>query len=257
MSSPTPEEIGMADLFLAKAASDLAAARTLSADPGQDDDVIGFHAQQATEKALKALVAVRGLELPRSHDIAPLLRLLESREQQLPTQVKEADWLNPWAVTMRYDEPTSSTYAALREAAEEVDAWEVERPAARAALKHRDVRGFIDALLADGDIDLAWKAALAAPTEELDPKQRLRLAEGREAEHPGEALAVYQALAEEVLQTADRRAYDTGVRILKKAARAAELSGRRNNFIEHISRLRETYRRRPSLIAIFDKAGFV
>ena len=43
--------------------------------------------------------------------------------------------------------PSSSTYAALREAAEHVDAWGVERPAARAALEKRDIRGFVDALL--------------------------------------------------------------------------------------------------------------
>jgi hypothetical protein len=46
---PTPEELEVAELFLRKAASDLAAARTLAAAPGQQDDVVGFHAQQAVE----------------------------------------------------------------------------------------------------------------------------------------------------------------------------------------------------------------
>jgi HEPN domain-containing protein len=100
---PTPEEIEAADLFLAKAASDLAAARSLAADTDQTDDVVGFHSQQAVEKALKAVVAIRSLELPRSHDISLLLRLLGNAE--LPPDIAEADWLNPWAVTMRYDQP--------------------------------------------------------------------------------------------------------------------------------------------------------
>lgn len=99
---PTPEEIEAAELFLAKAASDLAAARSLAADADQADDVVGFHAQQAVEKALKAVVAVRSLEIPRSHDIGLLLRLLAGTE--LPEDIAEADWLNPWAVTMRYDQ---------------------------------------------------------------------------------------------------------------------------------------------------------
>jgi hypothetical protein len=42
---PTPEELEVADLFLSKATSDLAAARALAHDPDQGDDVIGFHAQ--------------------------------------------------------------------------------------------------------------------------------------------------------------------------------------------------------------------
>jgi hypothetical protein len=150
-----------------------------------------------------------------------------------------------------------SAYAALREAARDVDAWEVERDAARAALQKRDIRGFIDALLSDDDRDLAWDAAVAAAPDRIDRAQWLRLAESREAEHPGDAFAVYQAVAEEVLQQADRRAYYEGVRILKRAARAADVGERGGEFSQKVGRLREQYRRRPTLIAMLDKAGFV
>jgi HEPN domain-containing protein len=102
---PTPEELEAADLFLGKAASDLAAARLLAGDADQDDDVVGFHAQQAVEKALKAVVAVRSLEIPRSHDLGLMILLLDSAEHALPVDIREADWLNPWAVTLRYDHP--------------------------------------------------------------------------------------------------------------------------------------------------------
>lgn len=101
----TPEELDAADLFLRKAASDLAAAQTLGADQEQDDDVVGFHAHQAVEKSLKAVVVVRALEIPLSHDIGLLVRLLDPAGEELPAEIAEADWLNPWAVTMRYDEP--------------------------------------------------------------------------------------------------------------------------------------------------------
>jgi HEPN domain-containing protein len=43
----------------------LAAARTLAADAGQQDDVVGFHAQQAVEKSIKAVLALRGNDIPR------------------------------------------------------------------------------------------------------------------------------------------------------------------------------------------------
>lgn len=153
--------------------------------------------------------------------------------------------------------PSSSTYAALRAAAEAVDAWQVERPAARAALQKSDIRGFVDALLGDADRDLAWDVATASAPDELDAKQWLRFAESREAEHPGDALAVYQAVAGEILQTADRRAYQHGVRILKKAAKAAHAADRVEDFSRQVDQLREQYRRRPTLIAMLDKAGFV
>ena len=61
------------------------------------------------------------------------------------------------------------------------DAWTFEREAARAALRSRDPRGFVDALLRDGDIQLAWSTAAAAPQDELGPELRLRLAESCEA----------------------------------------------------------------------------
>ena len=55
------------------------------------------------EKSLKAVVAVRSLEIPRSHDLGLLIRLLDSAEHRLPDEIRESDWLNPWAVTLRYD----------------------------------------------------------------------------------------------------------------------------------------------------------
>ncbi len=41
------------------------------------DEVFGFHAQQAIEKALKAWMAGRGLKYPLTHDIEALLELLK------------------------------------------------------------------------------------------------------------------------------------------------------------------------------------
>jgi hypothetical protein len=152
--------------------------------------------------------------------------------------------------------PSSSTYSALRRAAEEVDVWEVEREAARAALKSCDVRGFVDALLGDGDSKLAWEAAATAPSEELDADQWLRLAESRGEHHPTDALAVYQRVVDEILLETDRRAYAKAVRILKRARSAAETAKERDSFTDHVSRLREQYRRRPTLMAMLDKANF-
>lgn len=81
--------------------------------------------------------------------------------------------------------PSLSSYHALRRAAEAVDAWAIEHDAARTALRERDPRAFIDALLSDGDAQLAWDTAQAAAEEQLGSDLWLRLAESRETGQPG------------------------------------------------------------------------
>jgi hypothetical protein len=122
--------------------------------------------------------------------------------------------------------PSTSTYRALRTAAEELDAWPLEQDAARATLRRADVRGFVDALLGDSEIELAWSVAVAGPQEALGSDLWLRLAESGERDRPADALAVYQRIADEVLERADRRAYRSAARILQRAqaaARAADM----------------------------------
>ena len=134
-------------------------------------------------------------------------------------------------------------------------AWPLEQDAARATLQRADPRGFVDALLGDGDVQLAWSAAAAAPQDAIGSDLLLRLAESSERDRPADALAVYQRVADEVLERADRRAYDSASRILQRARGAAQAAGELGAFAEYLTRLRERYRRRPTLIAILDKAG--
>lgn len=150
--------------------------------------------------------------------------------------------------------PTSSTYAALKNAAASLDTWSSERDAARAALRDHDTRGYIVALLADGDDELAWRTAAAAPDDAVDTELRLRLAERREATQPGDALEVYVTVADEILLTTDRRAYSRAIRVLKRARTAAKAADRTEAFAAHVAALRDHHRRRPTLVAMLDKA---
>lgn len=152
--------------------------------------------------------------------------------------------------------PSLSTYRSLRQAALELSAWSVEQPAARAVLEQQDARGFIEALLVDDDLDLAWDAANNAPVEMVGQNLWMRLAERREPHSPADALTVYQRVADEVLaERADRATYQTAAKILKAARDAANAAGMPNEFHAHLDQIREQYRRRPSLIEILDKAG--
>ena len=151
--------------------------------------------------------------------------------------------------------PSSSTYRALRTAAEALDAWPLEQDAARATLQRADRRGFVHSLLGDGDTDLAWLTAVGGPQHALGSDLWLRLAESRERDRPSDAVTVYQRIADEVLERADRRAYRSAARILGSAQAAAQAAGTLDEFSEHLARLREQHRRRPTLIAILDKAN--
>jgi uncharacterized Zn finger protein len=125
---------------------------------------------------------------------------------------------------------------------------------ARAVLASRDPAGLVDALLADREPGEAWRTATSR-NHQLSSSQWQRLAEAREATEPAEAMVVYQRLADEALDHADKRAYQAAVRYLKAARRAAAAADCSPDFTQHVTALRERNRRRPSLIAMLDKAS--
>lgn len=75
-------------------------------DAALDDELVGFHAQQAVEKAAKAVLVLAGVEIPRTHDLERVLALAEHAGHELPDEVRDAGWLTPWAVEFRYDQAT-------------------------------------------------------------------------------------------------------------------------------------------------------
>jgi HEPN domain-containing protein len=119
---PRPEHVDLAHLLLRKARGDLSVARLIAADP--HDDAIGFHAQQAVEKAIKAVLASRQAPAPRTHDLAYLVELLDTHGVEVPAAIAEPEWLSPWAVTTRYDDldDTLDRHAAI-DAAESAIDW--------------------------------------------------------------------------------------------------------------------------------------
>jgi HEPN domain-containing protein len=100
----TPEHREVAHLLLQKAREDLSAAQVLIATEDQTDHVIGFHLQQAIEKALKATLAKQAIEIPRTHDLGYLIELLGNLEIEIPEPIASSDWLTPWGVLFRYDD---------------------------------------------------------------------------------------------------------------------------------------------------------
>ena len=88
---------------LIKAAeADMRALLGMSAPEFFSDEIVGFHAQQAAEKLLKAWLALLGFTFPLTHDIGALLDLLGESEPDAET-FRGLIALNPFAVQFRYE----------------------------------------------------------------------------------------------------------------------------------------------------------
>jgi HEPN domain-containing protein len=96
-----PEDL--ARRFLALADRDIRAFRKLSDDQEIDDEVVGFHAQQAVEKCLKAVLVKHRVEQRKTHDLQLLIDLLIQNNLPSPPLCEGIDALGPFAVELRYD----------------------------------------------------------------------------------------------------------------------------------------------------------
>lgn len=97
------QPVDLARQFLAVAERDLDTFRLLAETRSIADESVGFHAQQALEKCLKAVLALHGVEFRRTHDLAVLLDLLDRQTGLIPPYAGELDDLTPYAVILRYD----------------------------------------------------------------------------------------------------------------------------------------------------------
>ena len=80
-----------------------------------DYDTVSFHAQQAVEKALKAVLVQHQVPLVKSHNLAELLELVETVEPGTREVLKTTGELTPYAVEARY--PTGFPRVGRDEAA--------------------------------------------------------------------------------------------------------------------------------------------
>ena len=124
--------------WFAKVADDLRIARLALDDVPPVIDPACFHAQQAAEKALKALMAAIGLEVPRTHDVVALVKVLSGELPDIVALREAVASVSPFAVSTRYP------FLAVNASADE----------AREALRHAYTV-------------VAWiEARLASPSEE-------------------------------------------------------------------------------------------
>ena len=95
-------ELGSPQEWLRHAQSDLTLARLASHQGDVLPEQVCFHAQQAAEKSLKAVLLHRRIDFPLIHDIEELLELAEQGGLALPAEVAQSGALTSYAVETRY-----------------------------------------------------------------------------------------------------------------------------------------------------------
>jgi len=161
------------------------------------------------------------------------------------------------------------TYARLRAVAKKAGQPSVFRDEALEYLKERVARApkpapgyefaderlrcgslIVEILLKEKNVDAAWREAQAGGCHE---ETWLKLARAREAQHPADAIGVYQRLAEDVVQGADNEAYKAAVRCLRRAEGVIAGLGQSRKFREYLAGFRERHRRKKNLLWLLDR----
>ena len=123
--------------WLPWARGDCLAAERCAADPAMPAWIVGFHCQQAIEKACKAMLVAKGIEPPRFHDLVRLAQVLEAFGLPVPPSAALCEALSPFAVADRYpllsapERPRSAVdphIAAVGAVIAAVEAWLLRGP---------------------------------------------------------------------------------------------------------------------------------
>lgn len=104
VSLPERDPKAEAAVLARKAENDAKAMQLLAPDQEVSDEIVGFHAQQAVEKWLKAVLGSRGVEFEYTHDLHRLIAEVTAAVGEFPFDIPEVVALTEHAVPLRYDE---------------------------------------------------------------------------------------------------------------------------------------------------------
>jgi len=110
---PDPPPVGSPQEWLRYSRSDLAIAEQAS---GGDvlPETLCFHAQQAVEKAIKAVLVDRAAAFPYTHSIEMLITIARGAGISWPSELDDVAILTDYAVTARYPYPSADMDDAER-----------------------------------------------------------------------------------------------------------------------------------------------
>jgi HEPN domain-containing protein len=128
MSPPAPhrDPRDQTQLLLRKARSHRITLDHVGLDRTFADMIVGFHAQQAIEKLIKAVLSHNQIAYPHVNDLDRLLQLLDAEQIIQPPGTQQLASLTPWATRFRYEdppEPISLDRRATVTLVDDVAAW--------------------------------------------------------------------------------------------------------------------------------------
>jgi hypothetical protein len=105
-----PPDDDVAAVLLARADDDIGLVRACIGLHDVADAIVGFHAQQAAEKLLKAILARRRVDYPFTHDLERLLEVVDVAVGVSPPGADSVAALTPWAVQFRYGDAPEDVF---------------------------------------------------------------------------------------------------------------------------------------------------
>ncbi|WP_029145218.1 DUF6880 family protein [Microbacterium luticocti] len=221
-------------------------------------DLPRAHLRAAAAKALAeagfvdraADVAHEGMDLPggdfQQQECGELWVELVSRARRADAAAAAFEVFERW--------PTAANAQAWQEQAG--DAWRLNREAAIARMREH-VRELVSYLLADGDVERAWREALQAAQDgrSLPPDLWDELVRRYAKIDPVAVLPVMVQLIDDRLVEANTRVYPGAVRRMTTLRAAARDAGTPEFAERFFAELRTRHARRSSLIGRMDAAG--
>ena len=167
--------------------------------------------------------------------------------------------------------PALRTYCQLAEHAQRADRWPDWHDKALELLRSRIGQGqrkpargrvtrwpapgpdsstLVEVLLFDGDVEQAWAEASAAGCRR---DLQLELARRREAEHPLDAIPIWQAEVEPLVHAKNNRAYAEAAELIARVGRLMSAADREADFTSYVAKLRATHKPKRNLMKLFDE----
>ncbi|MFN7149432.1 MAG: SWIM zinc finger domain-containing protein [Microthrixaceae bacterium] len=124
----------------------------------------------------------------------------------------------------------------------------------RAAAEHATTTGsvLVEILLYDGEADSAWNAA---QTYGCDERWWMTLARAREADHPADAIPVYQRTVEALIDKKNAKAYNEAVKLMARIERLHQAAGD-DGWPPYLAGVTTRHRAKRSLIAKIHDQGW-
>lgn len=155
--------------------------------------------------------------------------------------------------------PTSTSFAALRDTAEQIGRWDAERPAAEERLAAASAESYVTYLLDEGRGDGAWQFAQEHRDRLTRTDVWLSLCTDRAERHPADTLPIYRALISDTLIVTDVRNYKAAARMLKTMRDVAQAAGpdHTSAFEAFLADTVDQNRRRTRCLEEFAKAKLI